>query len=255
MTDPTPLDPDEVTCPRCTSGPGVPCRRPNGDKSPTIHVARRRNAAAGITGPSASSPRRSKIREKPAGASTFDSKSATAAAKKSAQTRARRKAELAAKREAARERLEAEALEAEAVKLAEDASRFSRDRAILRRQTLDAASLAYTRLIEGLEGLQRVAVDQDGRPEVVAQEYEDREGRRRNRMVPDVRGAYPSSTVERLAKVAASTLLSLRLEEGKPSGILENRQDGGAAEVLGSAGVDELLAWAGENLPRKGETT
>jgi hypothetical protein len=254
MTDPTPLDPDEVACPRCASGPGVPCRRPNGDKSPTIHVARRRNAAAGIKAPPASSPREPKIREKPPGSSSFTKESAAAAARKSAQTRARRKAEAAAAREAARERLEREALEAEAQKLAEDAVRFSRDRAILRRQTLDAASLSYTRLIEGLEGLQRIQVDSDGRPVTVAEEYEDREGRTRTRMVADLRGAYPASVVERLAKVAASTLLSLRLEEGKPSGILENRQDTGAAEVLGAAGVDELLQWASSNLPRKDET-
>jgi hypothetical protein len=252
MDDPTPLDADEILCRRCESPAGVPCVTPSGARSRTVHIERRRDAAAGIV-PQPKEPRgnaRSTGRKSPA-----TSEGRSKGGKASAQARRRRRAEAAAEIERQKEAALAAQIEAQAVRLAEDAARYASDRAILRRQTLDAAAKSYTRLIEGLDGLQRIECDKDGRPVKIAEEYEDREGRTKVRMVPDVRGAFPASHVERLAKIAASTLNSLRLEEGKPTGIHETQGGNGAADVLGQAGVEELVAWAAENLPPGGSAT
>jgi hypothetical protein len=249
MTDPTPLDPDQILCRRCESPAGVPCQTPTGARSRSIHVERRRDAAAGVI------PQPKQPRDKRGSTSRKSPATPEGRAKggqRAAQERRRRRSEAAAAVEAAREAAEREAIEREATKLAEDAVRYERDRAILRRQTLDAAGLAYDRLIEGLRGVQRINVDDEGKPQTRPEEYVDRHGDARVREVPDVRGAYPAATVERLAKIAASTLVSLRLEEEKPTGIVRSEGDGSSpAEILGRAGVEELLAWATDNLPRE----
>lgn len=248
--DTGPLDPDEVVCPKCGSLPMEVCRRPSGDKAPTIHLARRRAAAAGeITPADPVQPPQRKKRRKPETSSTFDSDTASKAAKASAQARRRRAQEAAAAREAARERAEREAIEAEAVKLAEDAVRWEADRALVRRQVLDTTRKAFTRLDEGLDGLQRVIVDEEGRPETVTVERVDKDGRPRHVNVPDVRGAYSAETVERLAKVAASTLNNLRLEEGKATEIHGGTSS--VADVLGDTGTAELIAYAAKHLGPK----
>lgn len=249
MTDnPTPLDPDEITCRKCLANPGEVCRQPNGDKARTIHAVRRRDAADG--NPPAVSPVKtpSKMRTKPKTSSTFDSDKASAAGRKSAQERRRRRAEAEAALEAKREEAQRRKVEEEAERLAADALRFERDRAILKRHVLDGALKAYAKLIEGLDGLQRVELDDDGRPCLTPREFVNARGDRGVRDVPDVRGAYSAEHVERIAKVAASALNSLRLEEGKPTGI--NRNEGGdqVAEALGEAGVRDLVEWASQNL-------
>lgn len=242
--DPTPLDPDQVACPRCGAGVAVPCHTPTGAKARTIHVERRRLAAAGGTKqtqpPANPGPtRRGKSPATPEGRSK--------GGRKSAQDRRRRRAEQEAAVEAAQEEALREEAQRNAVRLAEDAVRFANDRAILRRQTLDAATRAAGRLLEALDGLQVVKLDEDGRPLTTPIERTDRDGRIRTIHVPDVRGAYSADTVERLAKVAASTLNSLRLEEGKPTGIQRNED---AGVTLDQASVDELLSWASANLPK-----
>jgi hypothetical protein len=249
--NPAPLDPDEVECPKCLAPPTVPCRQPNGHRSRTVHMARRHAAARGErTVPRANLTQRPAPKKRKAQGGTFNPETASAAARKSAQARKRRAAEAAAQIEAKREEAERIALENEAVKLAEDAVRYAKDRAIVRRQVLDAALKAHARLIESLEGLQVVKLDEDGRPELAAIELDeqDSEGRPKVRHVPDVRGAYSAATIERLAKVAASTLNGLRLEEGKATGIQGN--DASTSAVLGEAGVEELLEYARKNLPQ-----
>jgi hypothetical protein len=269
MTDATPLDPDEVRCRKCGSNPGEVCRYPNGDRARAVHAIRRRDAANGGTpAQPENDPQRptiddlpAKIREKAAGSSTFTSESASAAAKRSAQERRRRRAEAAAQVEAKREQAQREALEQEAEALARDAVRYDRDRALLKRQTLDAAGKAYTRLIDGLEHLRRPrGFDADGKPETdTIETYRIKEGKRERVLEADgtpatheevaIVGAYDAGTLERLAKIAASTLISLRLEEDKPTGITRDDGRETAADVLGAAGVDELLSWAKGNLP------
>lgn len=250
MTGDRPLDPDEVTCPTCGQPPAKVCRQPNGKPARAIHVTRRRAAERGeIEVPDATPTQTPRPRKTKNGGKPFDSTAASAAAKKSAQARRRRSAEVAAETERLRAEAEARALTAEAEKLADDAVRYAKDRAILRRHTLDAALKSATRLIEGLDGIQLVRLDDDGRPIMVAEEYEDREGRTKQRQVPDIRGAWSAANVERLAKVAASALNSLRLEEGKPTGITSDTAASGAADALGEQGVAELIAWAQENLP------
>ena len=233
-----PLDPDLAYCTRCKAEPGDVCRTPRGEQAASIHAERRRRAAAGLD----------RVDRPRTGVTPPPADARSKGGKATAQARRRRKAELAAETEQRRADLERAALEREADALAADAARYANDRAKLRRKVLDGASIAYDRLIESLEGLERVKVDDEGKPYTRAEEYEDRDGRTRQREVPDVRGAYSAATAERIAKVAASALVSLRLEEGKPTGITE-LATGQASEVLGAAGVDELLAWAGANLP------
>lgn len=250
---PNALDPDEVVCPKCHALPNEVCRKPSGERAPSIHLARRRAAAAGQVTPAdpAPPPQRPR-RTKPEGSATFDSATASAAARKSAQERRRRANEAAAAVEAARETAQREAIEAEAVKLAEDAVAYQRDRALVRRQVLDTTRKAFERLQESLDGMETVKLDRDGRPETTVVERTDREGRPRNVTIPDVRGAFPAKTIESLAKVAASTLQNLRLEEGKATEI----HGGGTspADVLGETGVDDLLRYAEAKLPREGSS-
>ena len=242
MTPADRLDPDQVPCPRCGMGPGQVCRQPDGNRARAIHAARRRAADAPPANPTQTRH----------GGKRFDSASASAAARRSAQERRRRAAENAAAVEAARAQAEADALEAEAQQLAADATRYARDRAILRRKVLDAAQLATTRLVESLEGLERAQVDDDGRVVRTAVERPDRNGVPRQIEVPDMRGWASADTVERLARSASLTLNSLRLEEGKPTGIERHEGTGGTAATLGEAGVSELIAWAAGNLRDKG---
>lgn len=253
MGDPpamTSLDPDQVACPTCHAAAGVPCHTPTGAKSRTIHVARRRLAANPDHDRPTTEQRktpRAKARpgQKPPPATRA---SRAKGGRKASQDRKRRRAEQAAAIEAETERKLREEAHANAVRLAEDAVRFEKDRAILKRQTLDAAGAAATRLVEALAGLQIVKLDDEGRPLTRPVETTDRDGRPRITHVPDVRGAYSASTVERLAKVAASTLNSLRLEEGKPTAHTRNSGDDDPA--LERASVEELIEWASANLPR-----
>lgn len=247
----TPLDPDQVACPKCGVAAGVPCRTPAGAKARTIHVARRRAAA----NPDHDRPttERRPTRRKAKGRPGQKPPPATRASRakggqKASQDRKRRRAEQDAATEAETEKQLREEAHANAVRLAEDAVRFANDRAILKRQTLDAATAAAARLLEALAGLQVVKLDDEQRPMTRPVEGTDRDGRRRITQVPDVRGAYSAATVERLAKVAASTLNSLRLEEGKPT--THTRTSGEADQVLEAASVAELIEWAGANLPR-----
>lgn len=248
MTDkPAPLDPDEVACPKCEAPAGSPCRQPNGERARAIHVPRRRLALNGGHKINRPAPKRNPR----AGDSPATAEGRSKGGKIAQQNRRRRKAELAAAIAEQIEQEEQRAIKERADALAADAARYATDRAVLRRHVLDATTKAYEQLIAGLDGIQRVEVDADGRPQVTAQEYEDNEGRTRTRIVPDVRGAYSASHVERLAKIAASTINSLRLEEGKPTGITET-QSGTVAAQLGEAGVTELLTWAEQNLGEKG---
>lgn len=257
MTDtPTPLDPDEVACPKCEAPAGSVCLTPTGRKSRTIHVERRR-AAAGEP------DNRSQVERKPRSTRTRKSPATpegrSKGGKTAAQARRRRRAEQEAAIAEETERKLREEAEANAVRLAEDAVRYADDRALLKRQTLDAARSAATRLLESLDGLRRPAgFDDQGKPRTVPVELFTTEKGKRVRVLEqdgtpavrdeiDVVGWYGADTVERLAKVAASTLNSLRLEEGKATGI-EERRGPNPVEALGEAGVDELLEWAARNL-------
>lgn len=249
MTEPTPLDPDEVACPRCKVAAHVPCQTAAGRKSRTIHLERRR---ATVEQPAA------KRRQPPA---TRESRAK--GGKATGQARRRRRAEQDAAIAAAEEAALRERAEQNAARMAADAVRYADDRALLRRQTLDAAARSTTRLLESLDNLRRPrGFDDDGKPTTVPVELFTTEKGIRRRVVEadgtpavreeiDVVGWYPADTVERLAKVAASTLNSLRLEEGKATGI-EERRGPDPVEALGEAGVDELLEWAHRNLPRDG---
>lgn len=239
------LDPDEVQCPTCGMAPGAVCRQPSGRRARAIHRTRRRAADRGeIT-----VPRATDTRHPPKGG-TFNSETATRAAKASAQARRRRSAEVAAQVEQRRADAEAAALEAEAEKLAADATRYARDRANLTRKVLDAAVKSTERLIESLDGMERSELDDDGRVVCTAVERPDRNGVPRQVEIPDVRGWATADTIERLARSAAATLNSLRLEEGKPTGINRDEGSGRTSEVLGETGVGELLTWAAGNLRR-----
>lgn len=241
----TPLDPDQVPCPRCGARAGVACRQPSGERAKAIHVARRRAANPTPPAPDRNrTPRGNNPNGPPMDARARGGRAAQ-------QARRRRKAELAASVEAQRVAAETAALEAEAAKLAEDASRYARDRAVLRRHVLDGAALAYERLVESLTHIERVVLDDDGRPLTTPVERTDRAGNLRTEEVPDKRGAWSTDQVERLAKVAASALVSLRLEEGKPTGI--ERLEGPAGD-LSDADVDDLIRIAGITTP-KGPTT
>lgn len=257
---PAPLDPDEVTCPKCGAQAAEICRQPNGDPARTVHLLRRR-LAAGETAPPAKTPQPpTRKGGKPKGSSTFDSASASEAARKSAQTRRRRAAEAAAATEAKVVAAEAAAIDEQATKLAEDAVRFAKDRAIVKRQTLDATQLATTRLVEALTHLRRPrSFDQLGKPAVEKLEafhtvkgvrlpLFDADGDRVIDERPDLVGYYSVDQIAALAKAHAAILVSLRLEEGKATEI--SGSDGlDVASVLGDAGVGDLVKWAEQNLP------
>lgn len=241
------LDPDEVQCPTCGTAPGAVCRQPSGRRARAIHRTRRRAADRGeIT-----VPRATDTRHPPKGG-TFNSETATRAAKASAQARRRRSAEVAAQVEQRRVDAEAAALEAEAEKLAADATRYARDRANLTRKVLDAAVKSTERLIESLDGMERSDLDDDGvvvtRP---VEKWDAKAERTKIVETPVVKGWATADTIERLARSAAATLNSLRLEEGKPTGINRDDSAGRTAEVLGETGVGELITWAADNLRRE----
>lgn len=234
MTEPTPLDPDQVRCRRCGQEPGSPCRQPNNAVAREIHVVRRRDAVNGGPPPPVAKPKR-----RP-GKSNLTPAARAKGNKASAQARRRRAAELAAEVEAARVEAAREAIEREAAKLAEDASRYARDRAVLRRHVLDGAARSYERLLESLRDVRRVQLDDDGR--VVTEPIEHWKGDRLIRVeTPIVRGGWEPADVERIAKVAAAALNSLRLEEGKPTGI--ERVEGPESD-LQSLDLDELVRYA-----------
>lgn len=247
---PEPLDPDQVKCPvpSCLAPIAHPCVTPAGAKSRTVHMPRRRLAARGGVEPSKADQKREPTN--PAGP---PASARSKGGKATAQARRRRKAEIEAQLEQQRVEAEQRALEAQAAALAEDAARYARDRAMLRRQVLDAGVRAHEILLEGIRDRKRVVLDSDQRATTTPVEVFDEYGERmRNpetgdvvtREVTDVRGYVTTADLERLAKVAASTLNSLRLEEGKPTGITQDNSGSAAAGLLGEAGVEELLKYA-----------
>jgi hypothetical protein len=256
MPTPPPLDADEVVCPHCQAGVAQVCRKPNGDRAEAVHVARRRLAAAGGT----VKPTKP-ARKRAPGKSPATAEGRSKGGKAAAQARRRRRAEINARAE----QMKADALKAAeeqaAANLADDAIRYDTDRAILRRHVLDAAALATARLVEGLAHTRRPrGFDDEGLPAVkgvevfrvekgVRRRVVDADGTPAVEEVVDMVGWWGTSDVERLGKIAAQALVSLRLEEGKPTGITETQGNGGAtAEILGEAGVDDLVAWATRNL-------
>ena len=252
MTDPAPLDPDEVACPRCHAAAAIECRRPDGSKSNHVHAARRA-AAVKLSSPNPTQPADKPKRKSPA---TPEGRRKAAATQ--AQNRRRRRAEIAAEIEAARAKAEAEATADEARRLTEDAAAYTRDRAALRRKALDAADASVVALLESLRDRRRVRLDEHGKPRTIKVELFDPrtklpafgpDGQRLLADEADEVGAVDEGQIERLAKVWTATLGALRLEEGKPTGIFEQTGAGGVADVLGDAGVDELVAWASKNLP------
>lgn len=265
MTDtPAPLDPDQVECPTCTANVGEVCLAPSGRKSRTVHMARRRAAVAGQV----HRRRREQPRDR-RGSSPATPEGSSKGGKVTAQNRRRRKAEIAAAAEAEKERLEHEAMQAKAEQLASDAVKYAEDRQLVRRQALDNAYKAGERLGEALTHLKRPkGYDEDGKP--ITEPVEkfhivkgkraplfDIDGERVIDERPEIVGHWSVAEVESLAKSASVALNALRLEEGKPTGILEQQGDGTRpADVLGEAGVDDLIEFAQRHLPREGgETT
>lgn len=252
MSNDTPehLDPDEVTCPRCGAAPGDVCRKPTGDRAPTIHAARRREATRDPANPTKHQRGTRRGGSKTGGgsdASRFDTDRARKAQQKAAQSRRRRRAELDAQRERAREQAEADAIREEAERLAADAARYARDRERLRRKVLDTAIDAYDTAHKAIGGVQRVELDDEGRAVQVPVEYDTPGGDRRVKLVPDVRGAYTADNALKLVQAAGLALDKLRLEEGQPTG--HTHHTGGAptesvADQLGREGVAELIGFA-----------
>lgn len=257
------LDPDQVECPvpSCLAEIGHPCTTPTGAKSRTVHMPRRRAAAAGQLHRRA--PRAQRGSSNP-GTSSLTPSARSKGGKVTAQNRARRKAEAAAAAEAEVERLELEAITREAETLAADSVRYTRDRLLVKRQTLDAAQLAADRLVEGLRHMRRPkGFDEDGvaltKPVEVYRTVRGKKVRERDEQgnpvtedVLDLVGHYRISDLEGLAKVATATLNAIRLEEGKPTGILEQQGATQGAQLLGELGIAELLKVAGEILPGEG---
>lgn len=216
MSDETPtLDPDEVACPRCQAEPGQVCRAPSGKRAKTVHRERRDSAASTPRKP----PRKGKRN-----AGTITKATAAARARKAAQARKRRNNEARAKAEAQRERAERLAAEELAHERAADVVAFDRARMLLKREILDTTSDLWERLRTAARGLQRVALDEEGR---VAYRTVERfvNDRQVLRLVPDVRGAYSAADVLRLAQAAGLSLDKLRLEQGEPTE--HHRHDGG----------------------------
>lgn len=253
------LDPDQVECPTCQAPPGSVCRYPSGRKSRTIHHARRRAAADAGTPAQPDTPPRK--RKAPPNAGKLTAEDRAKGGKAAQEARRRRKEAIAAKAAEA----EAAALAERGEKLAADAARYAEDRAALRRLTLDATRQVGRRLADAAEHMERPAgYDSEGRPRTrkVEAYVTDRYGKRtrvlddEGRPVvvdkPDVVGFHAPETVERLARAYGAAVNALRLEEGKPTGITRDDTGGSAAEKLGDAGVDELVAWAAANLPPTG---
>ena len=135
---------------------------------------------------------------------------------------------------------------------------------MLRRTALDAAQESALRFLDAVSHVRRPAgYDTDGRPRTVPTELYTVTRGERTRVHnpdgtpaveerPDVTGWWAPGDIERMGKAYAAALNALRLEEGSPTGILEQRGDQGAAGQLGEAGVEELVRWAAENLPGPG---
>lgn len=244
-----PLDPDEIRCPKCGADPGEVCRQPNSKVAATIHVARRRAANRANRSPSEPRP------------SPATAEGRSLGGKRAGQERRRRKAELAAAIEQKRAEAEARAIDDEAAKLAADAARYATDRAILKRATLDNALATAHALGTTIRDLRRLELDEDGTPRTTPVEVFDRktglpvfdgQGDRVVEERPIAKGYTSPGDVETLSKAAAQQLASVRLEEGKPTGIDQHLGTGGAREILGDAGVRELLEFAEQHLPPDG---
>lgn len=253
MTD-EPLEPevgpDEIKCRKCGADEGDVCRQPNGKVAASIHVVRRRDAERANRTPSEPRP------------SPGTSEGRSRGGKRAAQERRRRKSELAAQVEAKRVAAENAAIENEAERLAADAARYATDRNLLRRATLENALASAGALGECLRDLRRLELDAEGFPKTQGVEVFDRKtglpvfdpsGERVIEQVPIVKGYTTPQNVETLSKAAAQQLVSVRLEEGKPTGIHEHLGDGGASKILGDAGVRELLEFAERHLPDEGK--
>lgn len=257
---PAPLDADEVACPKstCLADPGIPCRTPSGKKAARIHPERLRLAAAGgiHDHDQANDKRGTGTPRKSPGTKASRSKGGKAAA----QARRRRRSEIEARAEQLRVEEERKAAEAEAQRLAEDAIRYSKDRALVKRNLLDVTLRSSEALLEAIRDRKRVVLDEEGRARTTPVEVFDDYGVRVRhpeteepitREVVDVRGYVSAADLDRLAKVLASSVTTLRLEEGKATGITEERTGGAAA--LGDEGVAKLIEYAQANLTREGE--
>lgn len=236
QTEP-PLDPDEIACPKCHAAPGDVCRTPAGRKARLIHADRWRAARA-----DSEQTKPNKARK---GRHTFTKAEASKAAKRAAANRRRRRAELDAAREAKREKVEAAKIEEEAERLAADAARYDRDRMLLRRKVLDVAVASWDAAEEAVKGIQRIKVDDEGRPLTTPIEYLDRNGDNRIRNVPDVRGSTPANDVKLTMTAAAIALDKLRAEEGEPTARIEHGGTVGTnptgSEILGRSAFADLL--------------
>lgn len=243
MTDDRPLDPDELPCPRCHVPPGEVCRRPNGTKAPRIHAARKAIAAVekiepdrpGVE-PTDPAPRARKAA--PPATAESRRKGGKAAQERSAA----RRAELVARREEA----ERAAIKAQADELARRAADYDLRRMALRAKVFDVAAKVWTKAEEVVDGLQTIQLDENGRPKRVAVEVDKPDGGVEHRVVLDVRGAYSARDVRQVVMAAATALDKLRLEEGQPTGITENRGAGfehelGDLTTLPDAELAELL--------------
>lgn len=240
------LDPDQIACRKCGSPVGEVCRQPNGKVAASIHAIRRRDANRGNR--STSEPRPS-----PA---TAEGRSK--GGKAAAQERRRRKSELSAQVEARRAAAEQAAIEAQAEALAIDAARYAVDRAKLRRATLDNALGAAVALGETIRDLAKLELDDEGKVKTTPVEVFDRktglpvfdkDGERVMDQEPIRKGYTRPGDVETLSKAAAQQLASVRLEEGRPTGIEQRIGEGSARELLGDVGVRELLEFAESHLP------
>lgn len=250
MTEPVePLDPDQIACRKCHAQPGEVCRQPDGSRARQIHTPRRRDAAAG------------KIpqlpdKSEPQGPSPATPEGRSKGGKASAQARRRRQSEIAARVEAQRAAAEEAALQAEAEKLAKSAAQYAHDRAELRRLTLGNALKSAQALDEAITHRRRpVGFTEDGKPRTVQIEVFDqktglpafdKEGERVLREEVELVGWHSIDTIVDLSKAAAQNLASVRLEEGKPTGIHEH-QTGGAAEILGEHETAALIAFAAQH--------
>jgi hypothetical protein len=231
------LDPDQIKCRRCFAAPGKPCVTPTGARAQVIHKVRKRDARPDE--PQTPSPH----------GRGFTSEQASAAAKSAAQSRRRRKAETEARAEEIRVQLEREKLEAEATRLARDASRYADQRAKLKALVLDVAVAAFDATHEALTHQRRIVMDDEGRPIKVTKEIimldEDGNGVRELVEVPDERGYATAKDAASLMAAAAASLDKVRLEEDKPTGIHRNQTvdatDAALAEQLGKEGVDRLI--------------
>ena len=227
MTD-TPLDPDQVTCPRCHAEPGQVCRDPHGKRTRRVHAARR--AAAG---------------GKPETPNPGTRESRSKAGKATAARRRKDRATVAAVVGEARAR----ALLARAEELGADAVKWDADRMTLKRLVLDTALGTWSQLGAAVEAYKRVQLGEDDRPlklpvEVTTMTDDGKGGqveRREIREVLDVRGSYGPDDVKALATAAGIALDKVRLEEGSAT---SRSEVVGAHEPLTGLSDAELKAFA-----------